>query len=101
MNWFLAPSLRALFAEVNHAASRRSKGSDGTIGDLRHSARTSDHNPDPHAGGVVRAADVTHDPTGGCDCNRLASTIRTRRDPRGAPALLNPRRLDHATGPPR
>ena len=39
----------------------RDRRSDGFIGDARHSARPSDHNPDPKAGMVVRAIDVDAD----------------------------------------
>jgi hypothetical protein len=80
--WHLAPSLKALFAEVNRLAPRRSTRSDGSVGDANHKKRKSDHNPDPSAGNIVRAIDVTHDPKGGLDCNALARTLRTRRDPR-------------------
>jgi hypothetical protein len=82
MSWHLAPSLRALFAEINRQAPRRSKRSDGSVGDTSHQARRSDHNPDRSAGGVVRAIDVTHDPRGGMDCNRLARTLQASRDGR-------------------
>jgi hypothetical protein len=82
VSWHLAPSLKALFAEVNRQAPRRSKRSDGSIGDDNHKKQKSDHNPDPGAGNIVRAIDVTHDPKGGLDCNELARTLRTRRDPR-------------------
>jgi Putative peptidoglycan binding domain len=99
MSWFLAPSLRALFAEVNQTAPRRNKRSDGSIGDASHQARKSDHNPDRNAGGVVRAIDVTHDPTGGCDCNRLSAKIRERRDSRVAYVIWNRRIMAGHGGP--
>ena len=60
MAYFLAPSLVRLRSEVNALWPRRSKASDGWIGDTAHSARKSDHNPDYSAGGIVRAIDVTN-----------------------------------------
>jgi hypothetical protein len=99
VSWFLAPSLRALFAEVNQIAPRRNKRSDGSVGDTSHQARRSDHNPDRSAGGVVRAIDVTHDPGGGCDCNQLARKIRERRDPRVAYVIWNRRIMAGQGGP--
>jgi hypothetical protein len=52
-----AQQLREQFDDTFPDRDRRS---DGWIGDLRHSARPSDHNPDS-ATGVVRAIDVDRD----------------------------------------
>jgi hypothetical protein len=49
--------LREQFDDTYEDRDRRS---DGWIGDLRHSTRPSDHNPDPKTG-VVRAIDVDKD----------------------------------------
>jgi hypothetical protein len=76
----IAKSLGQLRAQVNDLAPRRSKDSDGWIGDPKHAARKSDHNPDHN--GVVRAFDITHDPAGGMDAHRLAELLRLHRDPR-------------------
>lgn len=81
MGWYVAPCLNKLLSEIDSLAPARSKAADGSIGDTSHQARPSDHNPDWNAGGVVRARDITHDPTHGCDIHDL---IRERmlRDPR-------------------
>ena len=52
-SWRLARSLDTLRAQVNKAHPKRDKASDGTIGDSRHAATVSEHNPHPAA--VVRA----------------------------------------------
>lgn len=54
-----AHSLDVLLAEVNAAHGRRSKVSDGGLGDPAHAARVSDHNPNRE--GVWRARDFTDD----------------------------------------
>jgi peptidoglycan hydrolase-like protein with peptidoglycan-binding domain len=63
MSWFLAPCLAQLRDEVDAEFPRRSKKSDGTIGDAAHSARTSQHNPndlnDDVPNGAVTAIDIT------------------------------------------
>lgn len=68
-----ARSLNTLLAEVNAAAPRRSKLSDGGLGDDAHASRASDHNP--NGAGVWRARDFTHDPEDGLDCNVLARDL--------------------------
>jgi hypothetical protein len=73
----LARSLETLRAEVNRWAPKRSKASDGWIGDPAHASRASRHNP--NNAGVVCALDLTHDPKGGCDIHALAR--RLVRDP--------------------
>lgn len=77
--WRLAPALIDLVAEVDTLAPDRSTASDGSIGDLAHQGRVSDHNPDD---GVVHAVDITDDPTKGADVSRLWAQLVARRDPR-------------------
>jgi hypothetical protein len=67
-DWHLAPSLAALFDEVDARWPHRDHGSDGAKGDAAHAATVSDHNPDYSAGGVVRAIDVDKD---GIDVEQL------------------------------
>jgi hypothetical protein len=80
LSWRLARSLIALKAQIDAMAPNRSRASDGTIGDAAHSARKSDHNPNP--AGVVCALDITHDPAGGMDCHKLAEAMQAARDKR-------------------
>lgn len=80
MAWRAAKSLDVLLKQVNTAWPGRSKASDGTIGDQKHSARTSDHNP--NAAGVVCARDITHDPKHGLDARKLAEALVASKDPR-------------------
>lgn len=76
----LAKALEQLRAQINAAYPKRSKASDGWIGDPAHAARKSEHNP--NAAGVVRALDITHDPRNGVDAGKLADIIRRSGDPR-------------------
>lgn len=80
MAWRPAKSLVVLLDQVNTLAPRRSKASDGTIGDTAHSSRASDHNP--NSVGVVQALDITHDPSHGMDTYALAEQFRLAKDQR-------------------
>jgi hypothetical protein len=73
--------IAAAFREANTRWPKRNKRSDGWIGDPRHAARRSDHNPDP-ATGYVHAFDITHDPANGPDGREFVQAILDRRDPR-------------------
>jgi hypothetical protein len=77
MSWRVAKALEVLRDEIDAAAPQRSRASDGAIGDQRHHATTSDHNPcDCH--NVVCARDVTHDPAAGFDSYTFAEWLRHR-----------------------
>jgi DNA/RNA endonuclease G (NUC1) len=91
--WRVARSLLALRRQVDARAPRRSKASDGTIGDAAHAARSSDHNPWVRDGamGVVTAMDITHDPANGCDAGALADSILASRDARVKYVIWNRR----------
>ena len=81
MSWRPARSITTLLAQVNVTAPKRSRASDGIVGDLSHQERAgaSDHNPDDD--GVVRAGDITHDPAGGMDAHALAQRILDQQHP--------------------
>ena len=59
-NWHASASVTQLLKEVNKLWPKRDKTSDGIKGDVAHSKRLSDHNPDPKTG-VVRAVDIDKD----------------------------------------
>lgn len=75
----LAKSLEKLRSQVNSAYPKRSKLSDGWIGDAAHQAVASDHNP--NRAGVVTALDLTHDPKNGFDAHTLADVLIANRHP--------------------
>lgn len=56
-SWYVAPSVKLIFAEVNYVWPGRSRKSDGTIGDPDHASRASDHNPNLRRS--VNAGDIT------------------------------------------
>src|SRR5690625_3926976 len=93
MSYYLAASLNKLRDEVNALWPRRSKVSDGWIGDTAHSARKSDHNPDYGSGGVVRAIDITRS---GINVDLLLK--HTTNDSRVAYVIYNHRIYQHSTG---
>lgn len=80
MSWRVARSLDKLLAQINAYAPRRSKISDGSIGDTAHSSRVSDHNPD--ARGVVHARDFTHSPSTGFNAHAFVRRLAKDGDRR-------------------
>lgn len=97
MAWRLARALETLRAQVNEKWPTRSKNSDGSVGDVSHSARASDHNPDD--AGVVRAIDITHDPKGGFDSYAFADLILKKQDRRLKYVISNRRIGSGPAGP--
>lgn len=59
MTWRLSKAAVQLREQIDDSYPERSRKSDGARGDLRHSTRKSDHNPDVN--GWVRAIDITAD----------------------------------------
>ncbi len=87
----LSKALIQLREQADDAYPDRKRDSDGTIGDAKHSARKSDHNPDPDSG-IVRALDLD------ADFDKQASTaayvadqirIAARTDKRIAYVIFN------------
>lgn len=74
MGWRIAKASARLRDQVDAAYPKRSRKSDGVIGDASHSSRTSDHNP--NAKGVVCAIDITDDKANGCDVGEIFANIK-------------------------
>lgn len=90
-------SLKTLLAQINTLAPKRSKVSDGWIGDAKHASRHSDHNPEPD--GTVDARDFTNDPNGGMDSQKLCDAIIASRDPRLSYIICNGKIISGRKGP--
>lgn len=97
MAWRVAKSLLTLQQQLNRAFPRRNKISDGTIGDLDHSNRASDHNP-WYGPGIVTAMDITHDPANGVDIDQLSDELAASKDHRIKYIIANRLILDTRTG---
>lgn len=96
-NYRLHPFLVKLRDQINARWPKRSKASDGWVGDLAHKGRKSDHNPDEY--GFVNAIDITNDPAGGCDGGALAEALRLSRDPRIKYVIFNKRIFNSTVQP--
>ncbi len=77
--WKLAPSLVALVKEADRLWPNRDRTSDGSIGDLAHASRSSDHNPFE---GWVHAVDLDEDIAPGTTLTGFVEHLRVSRDPR-------------------
>jgi hypothetical protein len=76
----VAPAAQAVLSQATFHRPKRSKASDGTVGDRAHRRTASDHNPDSR--GIVMACDLTHDPARGMDAHGWARWIAKRGDRR-------------------
>jgi hypothetical protein len=93
----LTESLKTFRAQVNAFAPKRSKLSDGWIGDSKHSMRKSDHNPEPD--GTVDAFDLTHDPKNGVDIQKVCDAIIASKDKRVSYLICNGKIIGGNNGP--
>ena len=92
MTYWLSKSAERLREQINDAFPDRDKRSDGWIGDARHSATKSDHNPAAKPPGVVRAIDVDADLGGAANnAHYLANQLRLlgKTDKRLAYVIFN------------
>ncbi len=80
MSWRECKSLLKLRDQVNAMWPDRDKSSDGTIGDLAHSQRVSDHNP--NKAGVVTAMDIDADLSPTENVGVLVAKLQASQDPR-------------------
>jgi murein DD-endopeptidase MepM/ murein hydrolase activator NlpD len=58
-SYYVANSIEAELRDFNQLFPKRSKASDGWLGNASHQAHPSDHNPAWNAGGIIRAGDLT------------------------------------------
>lgn len=94
--WVADLGILRLRWQVDQAAPKRNRGSDGVKGDKAHAGRTSDHNPEhPAPAGnpdfQVDAVDLTHDPASGADMAVVTESIRLSRDRRVRYVIFNRR----------
>ncbi len=85
----VAACLLTLYDHVVSHYPGRATGNDGTLGDIAHQARHSDHNPDER--GIVRALDITHDPAHGFNSYLFADFLREHWDDRVQYLISNSR----------
>jgi hypothetical protein len=80
MSWRECKSLLKLRDQVNALWPNRDRSSDGTIGDMAHSQRVSDHNP--NKAGVVTAMDIDADLSPTENVGVLVASLQASKDPR-------------------
>lgn len=110
MSWRVVRSLLTLRDQINAMYPGRNKASDGTIGNRKHQLEVSEHNPDDDVDGdgigegpavddVVRALDITHDPSHGCDIGVITDRLAESRDPRIDYVIANGLIMSGSGGP--